>query len=294
MSRNTLAAIVGLLIVAILWAATYTVAQTHTALKFRFGQIVQADIEPGLHFKLPFVENVRHFDMRIRSLDQEPERYLTSEKKDVIVDYYVKWRITDPVQYYIATRGDSATARNRLNLIVKDELRAAFASHTLEELITGQRGEIMQRLSADLDEMSNELGIGVVDLRIKRIDLPPGDVSESVFRRMRTERVEVANRYRAEGREQAERIRAEAERKRAILLAEAYRDAQQIRGEGDAQATEIYAGTYSRAPEFYSFTRSLEAYRESFDDKSDVFVLQPDSQFFDYFAQDEADPDRSQ
>lgn len=293
MSRHTLAAIVGLVIVGILWASTYTVPQTHTALKFRFGEVVEAGIEPGLHFKLPFIENVRYFDMRIRSLDQEPERYLTSEKKDVIIDYYVKWQIKDPIQYYIATRGDSAIARNRLNLIVMDELRAAVASHTLEELIAGQRGEIMQRLSDDLDVMSHELGIAVVDLRIKRIDLPP-EVSESVFRRMRTARAEVANRYRAEGREQAERIRAEAERKRTIILAEAYREAQQIRGEGDAQATEIYADAYTRAPEFYSFTRSLEAYRNSFSDKSDVFVLQPDSQFFDYFSQDNADPDRSQ
>lgn len=283
MNKNIIAAIVAVIIVVLAWLSMYTVKQTQIALEFRFGEVVTKNVEPGLHFKIPFIETVRYFDMRIRSVDQEPQRYLTVKKKDVIVDYYVKWRITNPVEFYTATRGDPSIARNRLNLIVQDELRAEIASHTLQELITGQRAEIMQRLTQELDKLSGELGITVVDLRIKRIDLPP-EVSESVYARMRTERTKVANRIRAEGREKAQRIKANAKRKRSIILAEAYEKAQKIRGEGDARATEIYAKAYTKAPQFYSFKRSLKAYRVSFSGKGDVFVLEPDSEFFDYFG----------
>lgn len=277
-----LTAIIAIALVALAWSSMYTVAQTELAVKFRFGEIVEKNIKPGLHFKMPVVNKIRTFDKRILTLDAEPERFLTSEKKDVIVDSFVKWRISDPTAFYIATHGDEFSARQRLSQIIKDGLRAEFAKRTLREVVTDQRGEIMTILRKSADKNTDDLGISIVDVRVKRIDLPE-EVSESVFQRMRAERSRVANELRAEGREQSERIRAEAEKKRTVILAEAYRDAQTTRGEGDAKATSIYAQAFSDDPEFYSFSRSLEAYRKTFKDRSDLFVLDPNSDFFDYF-----------
>lgn len=277
-----LGAILGIVIVLLVWTSLYTVSETELAIKFRLGEIIQTDIEPGLHVKMPLVNNVRKFEGRIMTLDAEPERYLTSEKKDVIVDSFVKWRISDATRFYTATRGDEFVARQRLGQIIKDGLRSEFAKRTLREVVTDQRGEIMSILRETADRNTDELGISVVDVRIKRIDLPE-EVSESVYARMRAERSRVANELRAEGREEAEQIRAEAERRRTVILAEAYREAEGIRGEGDAKATEIYAKAFSDDPEFYSFSRSLKAYRETFQDPSDLFVLDPSSDFFDYF-----------
>lgn len=277
-----LGAILGVAVVFLIWSSLYIVTETELAIKFRLGEIIQTDIEPGLHVKMPLVNNVRKFEKRIMTLDAEPERYLTSEKKDVIVDSFVKWRIRDASRFYTATRGNEFVARQRLSQIIKDGLRSEFAKRTLREVVTDQRGEIMTTLRETADRNTDELGISVVDVRVKRIDLPE-EVSESVYARMRAERSRVANELRAEGREEAEQIRAEAERRRTVLLAEAYREAEAIRGEGDAQATAIYAEAFSDDPEFYSFSRSLQAYRETFRDRSDMFVLDPNSDFFDYF-----------
>lgn len=275
-------AIVIVLIALGIWSSLYTISETELGIRFRFGEIVETDMEPGLHFKWPLVNNVRKFEKRILTLDAEPERFLTSEKKDVIVDSFVKWRISDVANFYTATRGDEFMARQRLTQIIKDGLRTEFASRTLREVVTDQRGEIMETLRISADNKTNELGIAVIDVRVKRIDLPQ-EVSESVFQRMRAERSRVANELRAEGREQAEQIRANAERQRTVILAEAYREAEGMRGEGDASATAIYAEAFNDDPEFYSFTRSLKAYRDTFKDRSDLFVLDPSSDFFDYF-----------
>lgn len=261
----------------------YTVGQHQRAMLFRLGEIVDENIGPGPHFKMPFVNNVRTFDMRILTLDAEPEPFLTLEKKNVIVDYFVKWRIKDLASYYKATSGgDERNAAARLSPILMDGLRSEFGKRTIQEVISGDRAQIMDVLTLEANRKADAFGIEVVDVRIKQIDLPP-KVSNSVYQRMEAERARVAKDFRARGAEAAERIRADADRQRSVLLAEAYRDAERIRGEGDARAAEIYADAYSRNQEFYSFYRSLNAYVSTFDSKDDILLLKPDSEFFKYF-----------
>ena len=266
----------------LLASSAFTVAEPEYAIKFRLGKIVRTDFEPGLHFKLPIINNVRKFDRRILTLDAEPERFLTSEKKDVIVDSFVKWRIADVARFYTATGGDEAIAANRLSQILRDGLRGEFAKRTLREVVSGEREDIMNALTVSASSIAANLGVDIVDVRIKRIDLPD-EVSGSVYNRMRTERLRVANELRSQGREAAERIRADADRQVQVLLANAQRDAEEVRGEGDAVAADLYAKAYSKNTEFYAFFRSMQAYRDAFRTEDDVLVLDPESEFFGYF-----------
>ncbi|HEC18575.1 MAG TPA: protease modulator HflC [Gammaproteobacteria bacterium] len=260
----------------------FTVNEREKAILFRLGEIVKTDFEPGLHWKTPFVNNVRKFDARIQTLDAEPERYLTGEKKNLIVDSFVKWRIKDVANYYTATGGDAVTANLRLSQIIKDGLRGEFAKRTIKEAVSGERQEIMTLITKQANAEAEQFGIKIVDVRIKRIDFPP-EISDSVFRRMRAERERVAKDLRSRGAESAEKIRAEADRQRTVIIADAFRDAERIRGEGDAAATEIYAKAYGKDLEFYSLYRSLNAYKRTFSSKEDVLVIEPDSEFFKYF-----------
>lgn len=281
-SRNMLLGAVSA-VVLLLSLSLFTVDETQTALRFQLGEMVEADYQPGLHWKWPLINNIRKFDRRLQTLDTEPERFLTAEKKNVIVDSFAMWRIQDVRRFYTAVGGDPVQANVRLDQIVKDGLRSEFSKRTIQEVVSGDRDQIMETLSRLLKEQAKQLGIAAVDVRIKRIDLPP-DVSNSVFSRMKAERLRVAKDFRSRGAEAAERIRADADRQSTVILAEAYRDAERQRGEGDAQATDIYARAYGKDQDFYSFSRSLTAYRQSFGDKSDVLLLQPEgSQFFQYF-----------
>ncbi|MFK7958164.1 MAG: protease modulator HflC [Lysobacterales bacterium] len=269
----------------VVYLSAFTVSEVEYAAKFRLGEVVRTDFEPGLHWQLPIVNNVRKFDRRILTLDAQPERFITSEKKDVIVDSFVKWRISDVRDFYTATGGgDLVRARQRLSQIIADGLRAEFAKRSLQEVISTEREEIMQSLVVRASGVASSLGIEIVDVRVKRIDLPD-QVSSSVFSRMRAERTEVANELRSEGQEEATKIAAGAERQRTVLLAESQRDAERIRGEGDAQAADLYATAYDRDREFYSFYRSLQAYRSTFGNGGDVMMLDASSEFFDYFGQ---------
>lgn len=267
--------------------SVFTVKEWERAVLFRLGEIVRTDFKPGLHWKIPFINNVVKYDGRILTLDAEPERYLTNEKKNLIVDSFVKWRIDDVREYYTAMGGDELRANLRLSQIVKDGLRSEFGKRTIQEVVSGERKDIMNILSVNADKQAREFGITVIDVRLKRIDLAE-DVSTSVYRRMESERKRVANELRAQGEEKAAGIKAEADREVTVIKAEAFRDAERIRGEGDAQATDIYAKAYNKDREFYSFYRSLNAYRSSFKDESDVFVFEPDTDFFKYFKQPEA------
>ncbi len=274
----------GLLLLAVFLGSfsVFTIKEWERAILFRLGEIVRDDYTPGLHFKVPFINNVRKFDGRIQTLDVEPERFLTSEKKNVIVDSFVKWRIKDVGRYYTAVRGDVAQANLRLDQIIKDGLRSEFGKRGLKDTVSGDRAQIMDILTASANPLANEIGIEIVDVRIKRVDLPP-DVSNSVFRRMQAERERVARDFRSRGAEAAERIRADADRQRTVIVAEAYRDAEQTRGEGDARAADIYAQAFGRNEEFYALYRSLNAYRGVFSSRDDMLILQPDSDFFRYF-----------
>ncbi len=281
-SRNVLLGAVSA-VVLLLSLSLFTVDETQTALRFQLGEMVEADYQPGLHWKWPLINNIRKFDRRLQTLDTEPERFLTAEKKNVIVDSFAMWRIQDVRRFYTAVGGEPIQANVRLDQIVKDGLRSEFSKRTIQEVVSGDRDQIMETLSRLLKEQAKQLGIAAVDVRIKRIDLPP-DVSNSVFSRMKAERLRVAKDFRSRGAEAAERIRADADRQSTVILAEAYRDAERQRGEGDAQATDIYARAYGKDQDFYSFSRSLTAYRQSFGDKSDILLLQPEgSQFFQYF-----------
>jgi len=264
------------------WFSIFTVKEWERAVLFRFGEIVKTDFKPGLHFMVPFMNNVRKFDGRVQTLDAEPERFLTAEKKNVIVDAFVKWRIDNVAKYYTAMGGDEYRTNIRLSQIIKDGLRAEFGKRTKQEAVSGERTEIMNVLSLNADTQAHDFGIRVVDVRIKRIDLPQ-EISESVYRRMEAERDREAKDKRSKGFEVAERIRADADRQRTILLAEADRDAEQTRGEGDAKAAEIYAKAFNKDPEFFAFYRSLNAYRQTFNDENDVILLGSDSDFFRYF-----------
>lgn len=264
-------------------ASLFTVSETEYAIRFQLGRIVKADYQPGLHFKLPFVNNIRKYDRRILTLDTSPEPMLTSEQKFVEVDSFVKWRIVDVAQFYSATQGNEMQALNRLSDIVDDRLRNQIASRTLAEVVSEQRVSTMQDIATSANAAAREFGIEVVDVRIKSIELPD-DVRESVFRRMAADRQKAANLYRFEGREEAERIRSDADRQATIILAEAERDGQRLRGEGDATATRTYAEAYNQDEEFYSFYRSLQAYQNAFNNRGDVMVLDPSAEFFDYFG----------
>lgn len=261
--------------------SVFTVDEREWAIKFRLGEIIRTDYEPGLHFKTPFINNVRFFDRRIQTFDARPERFLTVERKNVIVDFFVKWRIEDPERFYTSTRGEVLNANALLLRIIQDGLRAEFGRRTIQEAVSGERSEIMEILTREANMRARELGLTVVDVRLKRIDLPQ-EVSESVYQRMDAERARVARQWRAEGSETAERIRADADRQRTVLLAEAFQTAEGLRGEGDAEAAAIYADAYGRNAEFYSFYRSLQAYRESIGQGTDLLLISPDSRFFRY------------
>lgn len=279
-ATSVLVGIVVLLVLASL--SLFTVDQRQHAMVFRLGEIVATRTQPGLYAKIPLIDNVRYFDVRILTFDaEEPERFLTSEKKNVLVDSFVKWRIKDVRQYYISVRGDEALARIRLQQTVNDSLRAEFGKRTVHEVVSGERDKIMDVVREKLDSDAAKIGVQVLDVRLKRVDLTQ-EVSESVYRRMEAERKRVANELRSTGFAEAEKIRADADKQREIIVAEAYRNAQRIKGEGDARAAAIYARAFEADPEFYSFYRSLEAYRQSFRNKSDLLILEPESDFFKY------------
>ena len=275
-------AMLALLLVALAGFSLFTVAEWEKAIMFRLGEIREADFRPGLHVKIPFINNVRKFDGRLLTQDVEPERFLTVEKKNVIVDSFVMWRIADVKRYYKAVAGDERNARLRIEQVIKDGMRGEFSKRTINEVVSGERDVIMEELTKAANRQAQQIGIEIADVRIKRIDLP-AEVSNSVYRRMQAERSRVAKEFRSRGFEESEKIRANADRQRQVLIAEAYREAEQIRGEGDAKAAEIYANAYGKNQEFYAFTRSLKAYQESFQGGSDVLLLEPDSEFFDYF-----------
>jgi len=283
MSSNKLGMLIiaGLVAVGISLSA-FTVKQWEMAIKLRLGEIVDADYKPGLHWMIPFINNVKRFDGRIQTLDARPQRFLTVEKKDVIVDSFVKWRIANVGQYYRSTGGNPGRTASLLAERINTSLRDEFGKRTIVEVVSGERSEIMALLTKDADEKANELGVEVIDVRIKRIDLP-SEVSGSVYERMRAERERVARDLRAQGDEAAERIQAEADRQRTVILANAFRDAEKLRGEGDAKAASTYAQAYETNSEFYAFYRSLSAYRSVFSSSGNMMVLKPDSEFFKYF-----------
>lgn len=278
---NLLGAIAATVLV-VLAMSIFTVDQRQYALVFQLGEVKRVISEPGLNFKIPMVQNVRYFEKRILTLDNnEPERFITSEKKNVLVDSYIKWRIIDPNLYYISVSGDETRARTRLNQTVNAGLREEFGKRTVHDVVSGERDKIMEQMREKADTDARKIGVQIVDVRLKRVELPT-EVSEAVYRRMEAERKRVANELRSEGSAEAEKIRADADRQREIIIADAYRDAQKIKGEGDAKASAIYAGAFSTSPEFYAFYRSLEAYRGSFRSRSDVLVVEPSSDFFKY------------
>ncbi|GLO00727.1 protein HflC [Pseudomonas putida] len=283
MSNRSLIALIAAMVLAIVaWNSFYIVSQTERAVLLRFGKVVEADVQPGLHVKIPYVNQVRRFDARLMTLDAPTQRFLTLEKKAVMVDAYAKWRVKDAERFYTATSGMKQIADERLSRRLESGLRDQFGKRTLHEVVSGERDALMADITASLNRMANkELGIEVVDVRVKAIDLPK-EVNRSVFDRMSTEREREAREHRAKGNELAEGIRADADRQRRVLLAEAYREAEETRGDGDAQAAAIYAKAYSQDADFYAFHRSLQAYRESFSSKSDVMVLDPKNEFFRY------------
>ncbi len=263
----------------------FVVKETEFAIKFRLGEVVRADYEPGLHLKMPFINNVRKLDRRIITLDMRPEQMNTAEQKFVEVDYYVKWRITNPRDFYVATQGgDMIFTRARLGQLIRNDLRDEFAQRTLSEVVSEQRREMMEELVIRADRRFQDFGIDVIDVRIKKIELTD-EVLNSVFERMETQRTEFANELRSLGRERSERIRADADRQVRVLLADAERDAQRLRGDGDAQAIEIYAEAFNRDREFFSFWRSMNAYEASFGTESDIMLMDTRSEFFRFFDQ---------
>lgn len=267
----------------------YVVTEIERAVKLRFGEIVQFDVEPGLHFKWPIVNSVRYFDSRILTLDAQPQRYLTSEKKALMVDSFIKWRVKDVARYFTTTGGDEERAKRLLSQRVDTGLRNEFGVRTVKEVVSGERDELMTSLTIALDTIAQqELGVEVVDLRVKKIDLPT-EVSDSVYDRMRTERQRLARELRAQGNEVAEKIRATADKDKTVILADAYREAEVLKGNGDAEATATYAAAYTKDPEFYDFTRSLQAYQATFESKGDILIIDPDSDFFKYLNNSKID-----
>jgi membrane protease subunit HflC len=266
----------------------YVISETQRGVLLKFGEVVEADLMPGLHFKIPFVDSVRKFDGRILTVDSTPERFFTQEQKQLIVDSYAKFRVIDTSKYYTATNGEEFRAAALLSQRINDDLRNQVAGRTVQEVVSGERDQLMEAVKARLNEtVLTELGVEVIDVRVKKIDLP-NEVSQSVYRRMNAEREKEARELRSEGKEIAEGMRAEADRKVTVIEAEAVRDAEIIRGDGDATATKVYADSFNRDPEFYSFTRSLNAYQQTFSGGSDIMLLQPDSQFFQYLRDPKA------
>jgi membrane protease subunit HflC len=268
--------------------SVYVISETQRGVLLKFGEVVKSDLEPGLHFKTPFVNSVRKFDGRILTVDSTPERFFTQEQKQLIVDSYAKFRVVDTAKYYTATSGEEFRAAALLSQRINDDLRNQVAGRTVQEVVSGERDQLMEAVKARLNEtVLAELGIEVIDVRVKKIDLP-NEVSQSVYRRMNAEREKEARELRSEGKEIAEGMRAEADRKVTVIEAEAVRDAEIIRGDGDATATRISADSFNRDPEFYAFTRSLNAYQQTFSTGSDIMLLQPDSQFFQYLRDPKA------
>ena len=278
----TVLAIISVLALMLISGSLFTVDQRERALLFQLGEIQGTDYPPGLHFKLPLVQRVERLDGRILMLDNQTESFLTVEKKNVDVDYFVKWRIADTPVYYRSTGGQELVAMDRLSAIVNRGLRDEFGSRTVQEVVSGERDQILKALLEGAREKVSDLGIEIVDVRVKRVDLPR-DVSDSVYQRMRAERTRVASDLRARGEEEAERIRADADREAQIIVANAYRDAEKLRGEGDAKAADIYAKAYGSDEEFYKFYRSLNVYRDAFSNRDGVLVLEPDGELFQYF-----------
>ncbi|MBP7202223.1 MAG: protease modulator HflC [Propionivibrio sp.] len=278
---NFVAAIV-IALLAVLGSSIFTVDQRQHAIVFQLGEVRDVISKPGLYFKWPMIQNVRYFDKRILTLDtSEPERYITSEKKNVLVDSFVKWRIVDPRLYYVSVAGDEERAKTRLFQTVNAGLREEFGKRTVHDVVSGERNKIMEEMREKADLDARKIGVQIIDVRVKRVDLPT-EVSESVYRRMEAERKRVANELRSEGAAEAEKIRAGADKQREVIIAEAYRDAQRTKGEGDAKAAATYAQAFNQNPEFFAFYRSLEAYRNSFQSKNDILVLEPNSDFFKY------------
>ena len=268
--------------------AVFVISETQRGVLLKFGEVVNSDLEPGLHFKIPFVDSVRKFDGRILTVDSTPERFFTQEQKQLIVDSYAKFRVVDTAKYYTATSGEEFRAAALLSQRINDDLRNQVAGRSVQEVVSGERDQLMEAVKSRLNEtVLTELGVEVIDVRVKKIDLP-NEVSQSVYRRMNAEREKEARELRCEGKEIAEGMRAEADRKVTVIEAEAVRDAEIIRGDGDATATRIYADSFNRDPEFYAFTRSLNAYQQTFANGSDIMLLQPDSQFFQYLRDPKA------
>ncbi|NNM00440.1 MAG: protease modulator HflC [Gammaproteobacteria bacterium] len=264
----------------------FTVKEQETAILFKLGEIQRADYDPGLHFMVPVLNNVRKFDVRLQTLDAEPQRFLTAEKKDVKVDSFVRWRITNVADFYTATGGNPRRAGILLYQKINDALRNEFGKRTVQEVVSGERGAIMDLVTEQANERGRELGMEIIDVRLKRIDLPD-EVASNVYDRMRSERARVARELRAQGDKEALALRADADRQRTVIVSEAYRDAEELRGAGDAGAAEIYASAYEQDREFYDFYRSLTAYKRSFGNDNDILLLSPDSDFFKYLR----DPD---
>ena len=282
--KSMMWAILAVIVVAVGSSAVYYVDEREKAIVFQFGEIVRSNDEPGIHFKAPLINNVKFFDARVQTMDSDPELYLTREKKNLVVDSFVKWRITNAADYYTRLGGLVSNARNRLAQRVNDALRSEFGNRSVQQVISGDRVEIMDVVRQLTNEETASLGIEVLDVRLKRVDLDP-DISERVYQRMEAERSRVAKDLRARGAEAAERIRADADRDRAIILAEARQAAQEVKGQGDAQATSIYADAFTRDREFYRMYRSLNAYRNTFATPDNLLVIEPDSEFFRYFNQ---------
>ena len=278
-----------LIAVIIISQSIYVVSEIERAVKLRFGEIVEFDVQPGLHFKWPILNSIKYFDGRILTLDAVPQRYLTSEKKALMVDSFIKWRIKDVAKYFTTTGGDEERAKRLLSQRVDTGLRNEFGVRTVKEVVSGERDQLMNSLATMLDKIAQqELGVEVIDLRVKKIDLP-SEVSDSVYNRMRTERERLARELRAQGNEVAEKIRATADKDKTIILADAYREAEETRGSGDAKATATYAEAYTKDPEFYDFTRSLKAYQATFQSKGDILLIDPDSDFFKYLDNSKID-----
>ena len=284
MNSNRLSAVLGgvLIVLVMISVSVFTVDQRENAIIFQLGEVKEVIKEPGLHLKWPLIQNVRTYDTRILTLDTpDTERFITSEKKNVLVDSFVKWRIADVKQYYITVGGDEARAQTRLSQSVNSVLREEFGKRTVLDVVSGEREKLMQVVREKADDDAKKIGVQIVDVRLKRVELPQ-EVSESVYRRMEAERKSVASELRSQGFSEAEKIRAEADREREVIIAEAYKQAQRVKGEGDAKFSSIYAQAFGQSPEFYDFYRSLEAYRSSFKNKSDVIVVEPNSDFFKY------------
>ena len=282
-SGKTMVAVVALVVLGVLASASlFVVQEQQLALRLQLGEIVDAEFEPGLHFKAPFIQNVVKFDKRIQTLDADPERFLTVEKKFVVVNSYAKWRISDVAQFYRSTRGSADTTSRLLSARINAALRDEFGKRTVQEVVSGERAEIMATLAKDANEQAADLGVEIVDVRVKQIDFAD-DISENIYERMRTERQRVAAELRAQGAEEAEKIQADADRQRIEIVANSYREAEFLRGEGDARAAEIYADAFEQNVDFYGFWRSLTAYRDVFADGGSMMVLDPDSEFFRYF-----------